>query len=117
MTAATDSSAYGSPADDSAARLPLGPVFVGASLAIAVLGALALLRVVSPEADRWLTWRPAAEMVGPLAIGVAVWLTAWAGLTLVWRRAQVSRRVAVLCFVLIAIGLVLAFPPLDRLFG
>jgi hypothetical protein len=104
-------------AEESAAAPLPAPAFVGASIAVVVLGALALARVASPAVDRWLTWRPAAEMTGPLAIGVAVWLASWAVLTLTWREAQVTRRIALLCLALVAIGLVLAFPPLDRLFA
>jgi hypothetical protein len=97
------------------AGLRPAPAAVAACLGVLTLGVLALLRVASPALDRWLTWRPAAEMVGPGAIATAVWLGSWLFLGALWHPTTVSRRTAAVCLILIALGVLLAFPPLDQL--
>lgn len=98
------------------ARPRFAPAFVAASLGVAALGLLAFLRQASEAVSIWLTWRTAAEMTGPGAIAVAVWLGSWPILAVVWRSRDVSGRTAILCLVLVAAGALLAIPPLDQLF-
>jgi len=93
----------------------LAPAFVATSLGVLALGLLQLLRTLSATVDEWLTWRPAAEMIGPGAISTGVALLSWVLLASVWRVAGVSRRTALLCLALIVVGLVLASAPFDQL--
>jgi hypothetical protein len=98
-------------------RPNLAPLSVGAGLGVVTLGVLALTRVSSPALNSWLTWRPAAETIGPGAIAIAVWLGSWALLAAFGRPRALTRRTMIVCLALVAAGLLLAFPPLDQLFA
>ena len=93
----------------------LAAAFVAAALAAVTLGVLALLRYNDAGIDEWLTWRPAAEMIGPgvlaLSVGAASWLVMYA----LRRPRRVGGGVIVLVLVLVVLALVLAFPPFDQL--
>ena len=93
----------------------LAAAFVAAALAAVALGVLALLRYDNAGIDEWLTWRPAAEMIGPgviaLGVGVVAWLVMY---PLHWPR-RISGAVVLLVLALVVLALVLAFPPFDQL--
>ena len=61
---------------------------------------------------------PAGGVSGRTTIAVVIWLIAWAVLHTRWKGRQVeSRRIFTTTLVLIAVGLVLTFPPVWGLFG
>ena len=93
----------------------LAAAFVAAALAAVTLGLLALLRYGSARIDAWLTWRPAAEMVGPSVLALGVGLASWFVMAVLGRPRRVSAGLVAAVLVLIAVALVLAFPPFDQL--
>ena len=93
----------------------LAAAFVAAGCAAVALGVLALLRYGSTGVDRWLTWRPAAEMIGPGAIALTTGLVAWLVMVAIGRPRRVGSGVIVVALALVAVAVVLAFPPLDQL--
>ena len=61
---------------------------------------------------------PAGGVSGRTTIAVVIWLIAWAVLHTRWKGRQVEpRRIFTTTVVLIAVGLVLTFPPVWGLFG
>jgi hypothetical protein len=101
---------------------PEGPI--AAAILAGGVGALAMGVVTTwseaskPFADA-LNWNTA---VGPLSgktiVTVLVWLAAWAGLHLIYRRRQYeTRRALTIALVLIGFGVLGTFPTFFQLFG
>jgi hypothetical protein len=99
-----------------AASLPNGPA--AAALFSAGLGC-ALLGILSFAADAWkgvatlLTfYRPTGPLSGVTTLAIVVWLMAWVILAARWRSKTLNiSKMNAATFVLIAIGLLLTFPP------
>ena len=100
-----------------AASPRLAAAFVSAALAAVTLGVLALLRNNHAGVDDWLTWRPAAEMIGPGVFAVGVGVASWLVMILVGRPRRVTGGLVLVVLVLVALALVLATPPFDQLIG
>lgn len=63
-------------------------------------------------------YAPAGGVSGRTTLAVIVWLIAWAVLHARWRHRDLATgRIATLTFVFIALGFLLAFPPLWPVFG
>ena len=102
-----------------------GSVANGAALAAflaAGIGAFAIgFFVIANEAGLFAApalYGPAGGVTGRTTFAAAVWLIGWALLHRRWKEHQLeSRRVYAATLVLIAVGIVLSFPPVWRLVG
>ena len=109
--------------DDQVADLPNG---LGAAAVLAAgVGALAL-GLLAFGADAWpdlkpaLTiWKPSGPLSGVSTAAIVVWLTAWGGLAALWGGRRIDLRwVNLAAFSLLAVSLLLTFPPfMDLLQG
>jgi hypothetical protein len=101
--------------------LPNGP---GAAAVLAAgIGsfALGLLDVVADKVPSIKTWMNFYNPTGPLSgvttCAIFVWLAAWAILHLRWRSREVRfRPIGAAALVLLALGILLTFPPFADLF-
>jgi hypothetical protein len=103
--------------------LPNGPVaaaLLAGGIGAAVLGILTTAVEASPAFGKALAWSSA---VGPLTgksiLAVIAFFGSWALLHFVWFRGRNVNfaRVAVIAFILLAIGLLFTFPPIFDLFA
>lgn len=109
-----------SPADSPAAREPSGPA-MAAALA-AGIGAFALgLLVILGEAGMFSApafYKPAGGLSGRSTLAVVAWLVAWAVAHFAWKERDVNvRGVCVVTLALVALGLLMTFPPVWSVFG
>lgn len=86
--------------------------FLAAGIGSFAMGSLVILNesglFVAPT-----LYGPAGGVSGRTALAVAIWLLAWGVLHQRWKGRQIaSRRVPALTLVLIAVGVLLCFPPL-----
>lgn len=90
---------------------------LAAGIGAFALGAIVILNEVGLFAAPAL-YDPAGGVTGRTALGAAVWLIAWGVLHSRWRN-QTMRAAGVyaLTLLLIAVGVVLTFPPVWHLFG
>jgi hypothetical protein len=108
--------------DSFATDKPEGPIsasILAAGIGTLALGVLTTLAEASATVKEFLTFN---QGVGPLSgktiLTVAVWLGAWAILhPALKNRPFESRRALVLALIMIALGLLLTFPPLFQLFA
>jgi hypothetical protein len=90
---------------------------VAAGAGCATMGILYTLGIVSAAATRYLSWySPSGSLSGMSSGAVIVWLLVWFLLHRRWSKRDVAPGRAVLAFGLLAIGLLLTFPPIARLF-
>lgn len=62
-------------------------------------------------------YNPAGPLAGVTTMSIGIWLIAWTMLAARWRAKQVAfGRVCAVAFVLLALGLLLTFPPFGNLF-
>jgi hypothetical protein len=94
--------------------------------AAAILAAgigLAVTGIVSASAEAIASWsamlvwsKPVGALSGKTIIGIAAWLVSWLILGLVWKGKDVKfRLVLIVSTVLLAVGLLLTFPPVFEL--
>ena len=102
-------------------RLPNGPAaaaILSAGVGSAVIGLLTTGAVISAglkSALNW--WRPAGPLTGKTGVGVIAWLVSWIVLHTLWRDRDVAfARLLVVTLVLLALGLLLTFPPVFEAF-
>jgi hypothetical protein len=94
-----------------------------AAVLAAGIGALALA-VIAIAADRiaWMKsamvfYRPTGPLSGVTTSAIFLWLVVWAVLESRWRKKEVAmRRIGIVAFALLALGLLLTFPPVADLF-
>lgn len=94
--------------------------FLAAGIGVASLGILALLADASPAVNQSLAlYRPSGALSGVTTTAIGIWLASWAGLTVSWRGKNVGMaRISLATFSLLAIGILLTFPPfMDLLQG
>lgn len=96
--------------------LPNGPgaaAILAAALGAFTLGLLSLLGDVSPALKKLMIfYKPTGALSGVTTITVLVWLAAWALLDWRWRRKTLPLgRINLAAFVLLAVSLLLTFPP------
>lgn len=101
---------------------PEGPVaaaLIAGGIGAAALGFLAVLSEASAGAKRWLEWNSAVgSLSGKTVMTVLVWLVAWAGLHLGFRKRSVDLRTAfIVTLVLVAVGVAGTFPTVFQAFA
>jgi hypothetical protein len=102
-------------------RLPNGPAaaaILSAGVGSAVIGLMTTGAVISAglkSALNW--WSPAGPLTGKTGVGVIAWLVSWIILHTLWKDEDVALvRVLVVTLVLLALGLLLTFPPVFEAF-
>ncbi len=103
------------------AALPNGPgaaAVLAAGVGALALGLLTLAGDKYPAAKAHLVWyRPTGALSGVTTLSLVLWIGAWAVLGALWRRRDVALRpVLAVSFALLAVGLLLTFPPVIDLF-
>jgi hypothetical protein len=109
----------GEAADASQANAARRPNGAGAAAVLAAgmgsfaLGALAVWADHSAAIkSAMIFWKPTGPLSGVTTLAIAAWLVAWANLHFGWRRNDVALRpVLGAALVLLALGLLLTFPP------
>jgi hypothetical protein len=103
---------------------PAGSETGGASAAILAAGiglcafgiGVCLSEAIKPVAAAFTLYKPTGPLSGKVALGVVVWLVAWFILARMWGGKAIGvRNPFVASLVLIAIGLLLTFPPVMEL--
>lgn len=102
-------------------RLPNGPAaaaILAAGVGSAVIGLLTTGAVISAGLKSALTWwGPAGPLSGKTGVGVIAWLVSWIVLNTLWKDKDVAFvRVLVVTLVLLALGVLLTFPPVFEAF-
>jgi fluoride ion exporter CrcB/FEX len=97
-------------------RLPNGAgaaAALSAGVGSAVLGVLTLLTDKSPAIKSALiVYKPTGALSGVTTVSVLAWIISWAVLHLLWAKKEVAiRQTVTIAFVLLALGLLLTFPP------
>lgn len=84
----------------------------------AVLGAIVLLSEISDPIGKALNWmNPVGPLSGKVILTIVVFFGSWLGLHFLWKDKEVNlRRIVVIAFVLLAVGIVLTFPPVWGIF-
>jgi multisubunit Na+/H+ antiporter MnhG subunit len=91
--------------------------FLAAGIGAFALGAIVVLNELDLFAAPSL-YDPAGGVTGRTALGALIWLIAWALLHWRWRnRTMRAGGVYALTLALVALGIVLTFPPVWHLFG
>ena len=102
---------------------PNGPVaaaLLACGIACCALGVLAVAGDGSKRIASILNlYNPTGPLAGVTTVAIAIWLVAWAALSAHWRGKQVAfAKASTAAFVLLALGLLLTFPPIgDMLLG
>lgn len=104
-------------AQRSSEAVPNGPAaaaILSASVGCCSLGILAVVADASKAAGRWLTfYTPSGPLSGVTTVAIVLWLLSWFVLSRRWRSKDVNlSRTNALAFLLLAISLLLTFPPL-----
>ncbi|HEU4981059.1 MAG TPA: hypothetical protein VFT88_00125 [Acidobacteriaceae bacterium] len=78
------------------------------------LGVLAVAGDKSALLKGWFTfYKPTGPLSGVTTSAVVIWLFCWGALQWRWRKSTVSAgRISVIALVLLALGLILTFPPI-----
>jgi hypothetical protein len=93
---------------------------LAAGIGCAAVGVLAILRDAFPAIASALNfYKPSGPLSGVTTVAVVIWLVAWFLLARRWRDAKVELgKVNTAAFILLAVGLLLTFPPfMDLLQG
>jgi len=97
-------------------RIPNGPAaaaILSAGVGSATIGLMTTGAVISAglkSALNW--WSPAGPLTGKTSVGVVAWLVTWIVLHVLWKDKDVPLvRVLVVMLVLLALGVLLTFPP------
>ena len=98
---------------------PVAAVMLGGGIGAAVLGIVTTLAAASASFSTSLNWyNPVGPLTGKSLLGVGAFLASWAGLHFMYRAKNVNFScVALIAFVLLAIGLLGTFPPFFDLFA
>jgi len=99
---------------------PAGAAILAAGAGSAALGMLALAADASPAIDHVLTlYHPTGALSGVTTVAIIVWLGLWSVLAQRWHRRQVNLvPVNIAAVALLAVGILLTFPPvMDLLQG
>jgi hypothetical protein len=107
--------------DVKAAALTNGPgaaAVLAAGIGCFVLAALAIVADHASAVKKMASfYAPTGPLSGVTTIAVLVWLATWASLHTLWRGRDVaSAAVCRFAFVLLALGVLLTFPPIADLF-
>ena len=99
---------------------PAGAAILSAGIGCFAVGALAVAADGSKPLAKLLTfYAPTGPLSGVSTVAIVIWLSIWLVLARLWGAKIVAmRKVNVAAFVLLAIGLLLTFPPIgDLLLG
>lgn len=93
---------------------PAGAAILSAGAGSCALGVLAVLADGSKTIGHWLTfYRPTGSLSGVTSVAIVVWLVIWLILARCWRARNVNlARTNAVAFVLLAVSLLLTFPPI-----
>lgn len=96
--------------------IPNGPdaaAILAAGIGCAALGVLALSNDAFPAINRLLNfYRPSGGLSGVSTVAVVIWLVSWYILSRNWKARTVAMaRVNLIAFGLLAVGVLLTFPP------
>ena len=102
-------------------RVPNGPAaaaILSAGVGSAIIGLMTTGAVISAELKAGLNWwSPAGPLTGKTGLGVIAWLVTWVVLHVRWKDKDVPLvRVLVVTLALLALGLLLTFPPVFEAF-
>jgi hypothetical protein len=102
--------------------LPNGPVaavLLAGGIGAAVLGLMTTLAEASEGLKNSLNWyNPAGPLTGKSLLGVFAFLLAWGVLHVLYRGKNVNfTRATAVAFALLAVGLLMTFPPFFELFA
>ena len=106
--------------DERLANGPGAAAILAAGIGSAALGVFALAGDAFPAINKLFTfYRPSGALSGVSTVAVIVWLVAWYVLARRWATATVAMaQVNIAAFVLLAVGVLLTFPPvMDLLQG
>jgi hypothetical protein len=93
---------------------------LAAGIGSAAIGVLAILRdAFASVANALNFYNPSGPLSGVTTVAIIIWLVAWFVLNRRWRRTNVGlRKVNMVAFALLVVGLLLTFPPfMDLLQG
>lgn len=99
---------------------PVAAALLACGIGCCALGVLAVAGDGSKRIASMLNfYKPTGPLAGVTTVAIAVWLVTWAVLAARWRAKQVAfGRVSTAAFALLALGLLLTFPPIgDLLLG
>jgi hypothetical protein len=109
------------PMKANAAAIPNGAgaaAILSAGIGAGALGVVAVAADKIAEISSLLKfYAPTGPLSGVTTVAIVVWLAAWLVLDMRWRRRDVAlSRINVAAFMLLALGLLLTFPPVGDLF-
>lgn len=90
---------------------------LAAGIGLAVTGIASASAEAIAAVGKALVWsKPVGDLSGKTIIGIAAWLVSWLILGLIWRGKDVKfRLVLIVSTVLLAVGVLLTFPPVFEL--
>ena len=90
---------------------------LAAGIGLAVTGIVSAMAEAIASFSAVLVWsKPVGALSGKTIIGLAAWLVSWLVLGLIWRGKDVKfRLVLIVSTVLLAVGVLLTFPPVFEL--
>jgi len=91
---------------------------VAAAVGVFAIGLLTTLAAASEDVKDWLNWyNPTGPLSGKTTLGTIIWLVVWIAAHYALRRNEVNlNKIAMVSAVILAIGLLLMFPPIFQLF-
>ena len=101
--------------------IPNGPgaaAILAAGIGCAAVGIVTLAAEVSETIHDLLNfYSPVGPLSGKTTVAIIIWLAAWFVLSRLWRTTTVAmRQVNLAAFIMLAVGLLLTFPPIWGLF-
>jgi hypothetical protein len=92
---------------------------LAAGIGCAAVGIVTLVAERSEAVHDWLNfYNPTGALSGKTTVAIVIWLVAWFALRRLWQGKKVALGpVNVAAFILLAVGLVLTFPPVWGLFA
>lgn len=99
---------------------PIAAALLACGIGCFVLGVLAVAGDGSKQLAKLLNfYNPTGPLSGVTTVAIVIWLVAWAILAARWRAKQIAfGRISAAAYVLLALGLLLTFPPFgDLLLG
>ena len=94
-------------------------IILSSSLGVFVIGLLTTLAEINEHIKNLLNWyNPVGPLCGVTGMGVFVWLISWSIFHFLWREKNLDfSKVWVVSLILIALGLILTFPPVFDTLG
>ena len=97
---------------------PAAAAIISGAIGTFVIGLLTTGSVIFEglrNALNW--WNPAGPLTGKTGVGVIAWLISWALLSTVWKDKDYDLRKAfVITLIIVALGVILTFPPVFEAF-